>query len=97
MNSTPWRNLKFCRFSTLIVVIGLTTGCFAPVNLCYDSARMLDTAQVEVHGSVSGYTNGDDYQALNCGVKFGYGFTPRFNLKSRVEILDLPVNGRPYL
>lgn len=75
------------------VISILMTGCFAPVNLSYDSAKTLNKGQIEVQGMYSRYdvTNDTLSSALinqNYGFSVGYGFTDKYTVKARYEYID---------
>jgi hypothetical protein len=77
----------------LVLIPVLMTGCFAPVNLSYDSAKTLNKGQIEVQGMYSKYdvTNDTLSTALinqNYGISFGYGFTDKYTVKARYEYID---------
>jgi len=81
---------------TKLVILGiipiLLTGCFAPVNLSYDSAKTLNKGQIEIQGMYSSYnvTNDTLSTALinqNYGGSIGYGFTDKYTLKARYEYI----------
>jgi hypothetical protein len=68
------------------------TGCFAPLNLSYDSAKTLDKGQLEVQGAYSRYYAANDTlsSALindNYGFTVGYGITDKFTMKFRYEYM----------
>ncbi|MFN8241574.1 MAG: hypothetical protein U0X39_12605 [Bacteroidales bacterium] len=69
------------------------TGCFAPVNLTYDSAKTLKKGQVEVQGAYSRYSISNDSlkSALinqNYGLSLGYGVSDRYTVKFRYEYIS---------
>jgi hypothetical protein len=68
-------------------------GCFAPVNLTYDSAKTLNKGQLEIQGMYSSYnvTNDTLKTALinsNYGGSIGYGITDKYTMKIRYEYID---------
>jgi len=82
---------------TKLVLLGLMSilmaGCFAPVNLSYDSAKTLNKGQIEVQGMYSRYDVTNDTLATalinqNYGISVGYGFTDKYTLKARYEYID---------
>jgi hypothetical protein len=78
----------------LISVSLLLTGCFAPVNLSYESAKTLNKGQAEVQGSWSQYyaMNDSTYQTArlnnNFGASFAYGIADNYTLKFRYEYMN---------
>jgi hypothetical protein len=81
---------KACLLILITILIG---GCFAPVNLTYDSAKTLNKGQIEVQGMYSRYnvTNDTLSSALinqNYGISLGYGITDRYTMKIRYEYID---------
>ncbi len=84
--------------TTAIIFVSLTvllTGCFAPINLTYESARMLDDGQVSLQGSYSRYSviNGDSVGTANLnnnfGFALGYGVSEKYSLGIRYEHLNM--------
>lgn len=80
----------------LIVLLTATlTGCFAPVNLTYESARMLDEGQIELQGSYSRYyvLNDEEVETANLNNNFGfaagYGVSDKYTMKIRFEHMDM--------
>lgn len=78
--------------SFLLFVIWILSGCYTPVNLNFDSSRMLGKGAVEIQGSASTYsyqTENDDLKTWNqnVGGKIGIGFSEKYNLKFRFEAL----------
>jgi hypothetical protein len=82
---------------TKLVLLGLMSilmaGCFAPVNLSFDSAKTLNKGQIEVQGMYSRYDVTNDTLATalinqNYGISVGYGFTDKYTLKARYEYID---------
>jgi hypothetical protein len=82
---------------TKVVLLGLMsilmTGCFAPVNLSFDSAKTLNKGQIEVQGMYSRYDVTNDTLATalinqNYGISVGYGFTDKYTVKARYEYID---------
>jgi hypothetical protein len=75
----------------LIVAAG---GCFAPVNLVYEDARMLGKGEVELLGSYSRYAGQVDDGGLllynfNLGIQAGLGLAEVWDLKLDYEHLRL--------
>jgi hypothetical protein len=82
---------------TKVVLLGLMSilmsGCFAPVNLSYDSAKTLNKGQIEVQGMYSRYDVTNDTLATalinqNYGISVGYGFTDKYTVKARYEYIE---------
>ena len=78
------------------------SSCFAPVNLNYESARLLEKGETEIQAQGSYYKlanpflNGEeilgeelDYSQRNCGIKLGLGVSDKYNVKAKVEGLFL--------
>ena len=74
----------------MIAVVSLFSSCTAPVNLNYESARMLNKGQAEVQGGVSTYSMENQSINTNYGGKLGFGITNRYNLKLRFEAIVPP-------
>jgi hypothetical protein len=77
----------------LFVTSILMAGCFAPLNLTYDSAKTLDKGQMEIKGSYSRYyVNNDSLSTSlinqNYGISIGYGITDRYTMKLKYEFMD---------
>ena len=68
-------------------------GCFAPVNLTYESARTLNKGEIDLQGNYSSYYGSDDFEFHNYnnnyGIKIGYGIKDRYTMKVRYERLTL--------
>lgn len=68
---------------------GFVSSCFTPINLEYDSARMLrkGSTEVQASGSAYGFFSGGSAGLLNTNVggKLGIGLTNRYNIKLRYE------------
>ncbi len=65
----------------------------APVNTSFESARTLSKGQIECMGNYSAYyynTSSDGTENINnnFGLRIGYGFTDKFDLKLRYEHLN---------
>jgi hypothetical protein len=75
----------------LVSLSFLLGGCFAPINLTYDSAKNLQEGQIEVNGSYSRYYVKDDsskstaFLNNNYGFSVGYGVTDKYTVKLRYE------------
>lgn len=69
----------------------LLEGCFAPINLNYDSAKNLQEGQIEAQGAYSRYyITGDSigttaFMNNNYGFTVGYGITDKYTIKLRYE------------
>lgn len=77
----------------LFLISVLLVGCFAPLNLSYDSAKTLNKGQIEVQGAYSRYYAPNDslpssFINSNYGFSVGYGVTDKFNLKFRYEYIS---------
>jgi hypothetical protein len=80
----------------LISVLLIASGCFAPVNLSFENAELLDKGETKVQASYSSYY-GPEYDENssnlfrnvhyhnNFGVALGYGISNNFNLGLRYE------------
>ena len=78
------------------IILMLLSGCFAPVNLTYESARTLRKGEVDVQGNYSRYCDiegslNNDYETTNYnnnyGFKIGYGLKDGHTIKLRYEKL----------
>jgi hypothetical protein len=71
----------------------LLSGCVVvPVNLSYESARMLDKGQIQLQGSYSRYNAVKDTSANLCnnfGFAAGFGISEKYSLGIRYEHLDM--------
>lgn len=77
----------------LFFISTILVGCFAPLNLSYDSARTLDKGQIELQGAYSRYYAPNDSLPStlinsNWGFSLGYGVTNRYTLKLRYEYIS---------
>ena len=81
-----------CRTILGWIAVGVLSGCVAPVNLTYESAKVLNEDAWDVQGNVSAYYYPGDYGLtnLNYGLKLGYGITDRYTMKLRYEHLKTP-------
>lgn len=72
-------------------VLSLLSACVAPINTTFESARMLQKGELEVAGHYTHYTFSNDGESEavnnNLGIRAGYGFSEKFNLKARYEWL----------
>ncbi len=63
----------------------------APVNTCFESTRILSKGQMECMGSYTAYfiNSSDESENVNnnLGLRIGYGFSDKFDLKLRYEHL----------
>ncbi len=86
--------LNFIVVSLILILITLSTGCFAPINSTFESAKLLDKGEIEMQGNYSIYYGisflEDGYVNLNNNFGFGvgYGITDRFNMKLRYERIN---------
>lgn len=71
----------------------LLSGCVVvPVNLSYESARMLDKGQIQLQGSYSRYNTVKDTSANLCnnfGFAAAYGVSEKYSIGVRYEHLDM--------
>lgn len=71
----------------------LLSGCVVvPVNLSYESARMLDKGQIQLQGSYSRYNAVKDTSANLCnnfGFAANYGVSEKYSIGLRYEHLDM--------
>lgn len=80
----------------LLALVPVLNGCLAPVNLTYESARVLKKGQVDIQGNYSryyypeGFANTGGLTNSNYGAKLGYGITDNYTLKFRYEHLTVP-------
>ena len=77
-----------------LFLLSAFTSCVAPVNLNFDSAKMLEKGSVEAQASSSAYAYLNEVYVtnLNFGAKAGFGVSGRYNIKLRYECL-LPADG----
>ncbi len=86
--------LNFIVVALNLILIILSTGCFAPINSTFESAKLLDKGDIEVQGNYSVYYGTsfleDGYVNLNNNFGFGvgYGISDRFNMKLRYERIN---------
>lgn len=67
----------------------LLGGCFAPVNLTYDSAKTLEKGQFELQGAYSRYSyETDTLLNQNYGFSVGYGISDNYTMKFRYEFIS---------
>jgi len=76
------------------MLIPLFTGCFAPINSTFESAKMLEKGGMEVQGSYSKYYGSslDDESSNinnNYGLAVGYGISDQFSVKLRYERINI--------
>jgi len=78
---------KYLILPILLISISLFTGCFAPVNSTFESAKLLKNNDIELQGSYSGYYGGNEFININNNFGFGiaYGVSDNYNLKLRYE------------
>ncbi len=75
-------------FSILLVAAALMSGCVAPINLTYESARTLGKGQVDIQGNYSSYSAEGTSANTNYGLKIGYGVSDNHTMKLRYERLN---------
>ncbi len=88
MKGFNYLNRGLLGFFGIAILMG--ASCTAPVNLNYESARMMKKGEVEVQGSYSQYFEGAEKISSNVGGRIGFGINENYNLKMRVEIIALP-------
>jgi hypothetical protein len=71
----------------IVLLIPAFASCVAPVNLPFESARMLKKGEVDVQGNLSAYLASGDMVNTNFGGKVGFGLTDEHTLKLRYERL----------
>lgn len=74
-------------YSNRILIISsilIFTGCMAPINLSFDSAKMIKKGGIEVQANSSYYP---EYEQFNYGAKIGLGVSNKYNVKLRYEAL----------
>ena len=73
-----------------MLLSALLTGCFAPINSTFESAKMLDKGQIGLQCNYSKYY-GEFFEGNsknlnnNFGFGIGYGISNQFNMKFRYE------------
>ncbi len=72
----------------IVLLISVFASCVAPVNLPFESARMLKKGDVDVQGNLSAYLASGDLVNTNFGGKIGFGLTDVHTLKLRYERLQ---------
>lgn len=83
--------------SPLIIAIALFfTGCVAPLNTSFESARMLKQGEMEFMGSYARYSTGEgselEHSNSNISARAGIGVTDKFNIKMRYARLMPPMS-----
>lgn len=77
-----------------VLFLSLFSGCIAPINTSFESARMLQKGDFEASGRYTHYRftdNGESQTANNnFGACVGYGIGNKFNMKLRYERLLIP-------
>ena len=77
-----------------VLILITISSCVTPVNLNFESSRMLEKGDIEFQVSGSTYQghNGPlsniDLQQSNFGVKLGIGVTEKYNIKFKFESLN---------
>jgi hypothetical protein len=67
------------------IIVGsvfIIKSCIIPVNLSFDSAKMIKKGDVEFQGNSSYYAEDEQY---NFGAKVGLGVSDKYNVKIRYE------------
>lgn len=83
----------------VVLLSGILSGCIAPVNLTYESARTLKKGHVDVQANAAGYFYPGKYGGMtnmNYGAKVGYGISDNYTLKIRYEHLNSPDIAGPF-
>jgi len=77
-------------FKGLFIIMFLfLAGCFAPVNLTFDSAKTLEKGQIELQGAYSRYSfETDTLLNQNYGFTLGYGISDKYTMKFRYEFIS---------
>lgn len=74
--------------SFALLALFCVSSCMVPINLNFESAKMLEKGDFEVQGNGSLYSIPSErmeIDQLNVGLKYGMGITDKYNLKLRVE------------
>ena len=73
------------------LLLTLFGACVVPLNTGFESARMLKKGETELTGNYTHYSFSDEGESgsvnNNFGLRIGYGFSDRINLKLRYERL----------
>lgn len=84
-----------------VVLLFTVSGCFAPVNLTYDNARMLKKNEMKVQAGISNYygpridlsdndlVDNNIHYTTNYGIQVAYGLASKINLGIRYEYMDI--------
>lgn len=76
------------KVSFALLALFVFSSCMVPVNLNFESAKMLEKGDFELQGNGSSYSLPSEQMEidqLNIGLKYGMGITDKYNLKLRVE------------
>lgn len=76
------------RTAWILLLMPVLASCVAPVNLPFESARMLKKGEVDVQGNLSAYLDDGVLVNTNYGAKVGYGLSDEHTLKLRYERLQ---------
>jgi hypothetical protein len=100
---------SFTRAFQFLALATVLSSCFAPVNLNFESSRLLQKGDVEVQVSASNYSvensfnpnsnvlfDKSTYQQQNFGAKVGFGVTEKYNIKTKFEGLFASGNNNIY-
>lgn len=79
------------RFFILVSISFFLSGCFAPLNLSYDSAKNLDKGQLEIQGAYSSYFAPNDSLPstlinTNWGFSLGYDGFLSFGIGANINL-----------
>jgi len=89
-------NLKKVIFLLFIIATVLQYGCFAPINLCFENAKLLKKGEIKAQANVAGYfatslqkilesDNSMENYNNNVGVGLNYGISDKINAGLRYE------------
>lgn len=85
---------NFIRVCLGLLFTTLFTGCVAPINSTFESAKLMDKGGIEVQGSYSRYygsslDDDDNNTNNNFGAAVGYGISDKFTAKLRYERINV--------
>jgi hypothetical protein len=89
----PKRLIKFSQYIVTGMSLLLLGSCSAPMNLNFDSARMMDKGDVEIQGSYSRYHYKGQFLNENVGAKLSVAPNDWYNLKIRGEAMIVDQEG----
>lgn len=83
------KNVSFTVLSINSILMILLSGCIAPINSTFESAKLLDERAIELQGNYSKYYGGGVVNLNNnFGFGIGYGVSDKYNIKFRYERID---------